>query len=264
MSAVERVWIAGSPGRSGYRRWHDSPACATHSGDPDDATPSFGEFCTHLDPCGVCVTAHDWDGDAVRALRERHQLTQAELAEELPISPSTITNWESQGTRPDAETAAILDQIDARPPEIDWDALEPAIRRVFECEGCGETFYRAADLSRHRGSSGTCGGPPMAACETCIETTDQLALAVHRLEEHGVPQGSRLGALDPGEFERVAERAESLPDLAERLGFTIQRTVRLCRIYDISVGPTSEPPDGDDSWTSHYDRAQSARNGDHA
>lgn len=59
----------------------------------------------------------DWDGEAVRALRERIGLSQATFAAVIGVHRVTVTKWES-GARATVEHEAIrrlLDLLDAHP-----------------------------------------------------------------------------------------------------------------------------------------------------
>lgn len=60
----------------------------------------------------------------VRELRERYDLSQAELAALLGISVDTLQNWE-QGRRQPVGPAKVLLQVVAKHPDAVWDVVRP-------------------------------------------------------------------------------------------------------------------------------------------
>lgn len=59
----------------------------------------------------------EWQGDRLKELRERHGLTQAEMAEELDVSPNTISGWEAGRMAPSRKNVQKLRQLKERAPE---------------------------------------------------------------------------------------------------------------------------------------------------
>lgn len=54
----------------------------------------------------------------IRALRERHQLSQAVLASVLNISLSTVRQWELGAKHPSGPSAKLLDLLDRKGLEV--------------------------------------------------------------------------------------------------------------------------------------------------
>jgi DNA-binding transcriptional regulator YiaG len=52
-----------------------------------------------------------WDADAVRALRRRLGLTQAELAERLGTRQQTVSEWETGASRPRGMSQRLLRMV---------------------------------------------------------------------------------------------------------------------------------------------------------
>jgi DNA-binding transcriptional regulator YiaG len=55
-----------------------------------------------------------WDGEKVRALRQRLNMTQQELAEELGTRQQTISEWETEMYRPRGTSATLLNIVAER------------------------------------------------------------------------------------------------------------------------------------------------------
>ncbi|GAB6040454.1 helix-turn-helix domain-containing protein [Endothiovibrio diazotrophicus] len=56
----------------------------------------------------------DFPGDKIRALRERHQLSQAVLATLLNTSLSTVRQWEIGRKHPSGPSRKLLDLLDRK------------------------------------------------------------------------------------------------------------------------------------------------------
>ena len=55
-----------------------------------------------------------WDGYQVRALRERLNMTQEELAEELNVRQQTVSEWETGQYRPRGASERLLGMVAER------------------------------------------------------------------------------------------------------------------------------------------------------
>jgi putative transcriptional regulator len=67
------------------------------------------------------LTIHHYDVPDpidVRAIRERHGLTQAEFARRFAISPRTLQDWEQKRREPDSAIRAYLTVIDRNPEAV--------------------------------------------------------------------------------------------------------------------------------------------------
>ena len=80
--------------------------------------------------------------------------------------------------------------------------------------------------------------PEYRSC-SCGETfADSLEYYVHRTEDHGKPQQA-LGHLEPDEFEETVNDVDGVQELADELGFSTERTLRILNVYGLedAVGP---------------------------
>jgi len=76
-------------------------------------------------------------------------------------------------------------------------------------------------------------------CSCGVTLHDGLEDDIHRTEEHGASRGS-VGYLEPGEFEQTVEEAASPQDVADALGWGVERVLRALAIYgldDLLVDP---------------------------
>lgn len=69
-------------------------------------------------PVQICITS---PGQLLTAYRKRAQITQRALADLLGSHEKSVHNWESDLTKPDAETWSHIAKILSIPPE---DALQ--------------------------------------------------------------------------------------------------------------------------------------------
>jgi hypothetical protein len=76
-------------------------------------------------------------------------------------------------------------------------------------------------------------------CHCGATLQNSLELAVHRTEEHGVPQ-ERIGHLEQGEFEAIVQDADDIAEIAEAVSFGIEKTMRMLGVYGLAdvVGAT--------------------------
>jgi hypothetical protein len=69
-------------------------------------------------------------------------------------------------------------------------------------------------------------------CHCGATLEDSLELAIHRTEEHGVPQAP-LGHLEPGEFEETVRKAEGIQDVIDEVGWSSEKTLRIIGMYGL-------------------------------
>jgi hypothetical protein len=69
-------------------------------------------------------------------------------------------------------------------------------------------------------------------CHCGATLGDSLQLAIHRTEEHEVPQ-STLDHLEPGEFEEIVEDADGVQDVVAEVSWSTERTLRMLGIYGL-------------------------------
>lgn len=74
-----------------------------------------------IDQCGMrefdalCLApAGEYDGDRIRALRERCHISQAALAAVLNTRVATVRQWEADGKRPAGPALKLLDLLDRK------------------------------------------------------------------------------------------------------------------------------------------------------
>lgn len=60
-------------------------------------------------------SANGWDAERIRALRDRHGLTQTGLAKRLGCAQQSVQTWEAGETRPKRSLAERLDELDREP-----------------------------------------------------------------------------------------------------------------------------------------------------
>lgn len=260
----ERVWFNRRAIGTKSPTMHESAACATRGQDAQ-AVPSFRALAETADAkaCKSCIDRYNqaedetWTAEAVRDLRAERYWTQADLADALGCASSTVANWETGYGQPGHEMVAALDALvdddsgTIPQRDVDWDRLEPAIVPVdtdgrperHVCQDCGRPFDSLRGLGSHQSDTD---------CERCAECQaldgNSLEFAVHRTEAHGASY-EMLNRVQPGEFEAAARAADSVPDLADTLGFSNQRVIRLLNIYDLDVGvDDATEPAGDPDW----------------
>lgn len=103
----------------------------------------------------------------------------------------------------------------------------------FVCEQCNRSFGSVQGLGHHlsRDIKGDYRRPPCPQCRTCLDLKDdKIAYQLHRLEDHHLPL-TRLRGLMPGEFEAAAEQADSVFDLAQDLGKSIEWVIAAREFY---------------------------------
>jgi len=67
-------------------------------------------------------------------------------------------------------------------------------------------------------------------CSCGVVCGNSLERAIHRTEAHRVPR-SELGSLQPGEFKTLIAQSDTVPELADALGWSCERTLRVLGIY---------------------------------
>lgn len=78
-------------------------------------------------------------------------------------------------------------------------------------------------------------------CHCGVTLENSLELAIHRTEEHDVPQAA-LGRLELGEFKSIVEEADALADVVDEVGWSLEKTLRVIGSYDLddAVGRGTE------------------------
>lgn len=109
------------------------------------------------------------------------------------------------------EDREVVDVVDEDDSEDEEDVAEEA--DVDDVEEPEDTFPRE--------------------CHCGATLNDTFELAIHRTEEHGVPQ-STLGHLEPGEFETIVREADGIQDVVDDVGWSRGRTLRALGIYELT------------------------------
>lgn len=139
----------------------------------------------------------------------------ASAADKADDQENDVDNAESEPVQEDDEEAADVSEEDAEEPSD-----QPDVDESDQEDGDREwTFPRD--------------------CHCGATLQDSLELAIHRTEEHGVPQAS-LDHLEPGEFEAIVEDAASIQDIVAELGRSTERVLRMLGLYGLGdvVGAT--------------------------
>lgn len=147
---------------------------------------------------------HDPEGNSNADGDETEDVDEPEPSEESTEDDST--------TEADDADDAAPDDGGERDEEDDVDEAEDDSPDESETEEPEETFPRECH------------------CGATLE--DSLELAIHRTEEHEVPQ-STLDHLEPGEFESIVEEADGLQDVVAEVSWSTERTLRMLGIYGL-------------------------------
>ncbi|WP_197719985.1 MULTISPECIES: helix-turn-helix transcriptional regulator [Pseudonocardia] len=78
---------------------------------PDDGTGEALEPVVKPQPAGPFRTAVEWSPAEIIRRRQRHDLTQRQLAEALGVSLRTVTGWEAEGRPPSGRHLAALQRV---------------------------------------------------------------------------------------------------------------------------------------------------------
>lgn len=97
-------------------------------------------------------------------------------------------------------------------------------------------------------------------CHCGATLEDSLELAIHRTEEHGVPQAP-LGHLEPGKFEEIVREAEGIQDVIDEVGWSSEKTLRVIGMYDLGDVVSAAPDTDDDVESVEEPEAATATDG---
>ena len=81
--------------------------------------------------------------EALRTLRERHNLTQDQLAERVMVTRQAVSRWETGETQPNTDTLRLL----SREFDVSINTLLGAPRQLF-CQCCGMPLTEDGSISR--------------------------------------------------------------------------------------------------------------------
>ncbi|MBR6221356.1 MAG: helix-turn-helix domain-containing protein [Clostridia bacterium] len=81
--------------------------------------------------------------EALRTLRERHNLTQDQLAERVMVTRQAVSRWETGETQPNTDTLRLL----SREFDVSINTLLGAPRQLF-CQCCGMPLTEDGFISR--------------------------------------------------------------------------------------------------------------------
>ncbi len=123
-------------------------------------------------------------GNAIKTLRKREQMTQAELAESLNVSAQAVSKWENNLAQPDFDTILKLteafditldefaklatvksaDATHADDEEEEEEAREPAPMLIGVCSQCGRSIYAESELGEKT---------PKMLCKACYSAREK-------------------------------------------------------------------------------------------
>jgi hypothetical protein len=185
----------------------------------------------------------------VDALEEHGEMTTDEMAERAGLATSTVYNYladlQANGrieSRPDPDhsqrqrySLAHQDPHDRGDGQRDADSSESeADPRGESATATGTGDDRDGDGDDDDADDGTDSHGQVRECE-CGQTFDgRLEYTIHRTEAHESPQ-RRLDYLEPGEFEEAVEAADSVQDVADAVGWSTARVLRVLGIYGIDI-----------------------------
>ena len=81
--------------------------------------------------------------DILKELREKHNLTQEELAERVLVTRQAVSRWETGETQPNTETLKLL----SREYSVSINTLLGSPRQLF-CQCCGMPLSEDENISR--------------------------------------------------------------------------------------------------------------------
>ena len=81
--------------------------------------------------------------DILKTLREKHNLTQEELAERILVTRQAVSRWETGETQPNTETLKLL----SREYDVSINTLLGSPRKLF-CQCCGMPLEEDGNISK--------------------------------------------------------------------------------------------------------------------
>ena len=82
-------------------------------------------------------------GEMLKNLREKHHLTQEELAQRVLVTRQAVSRWETGETQPNTETLKLL----SREYDVSINTLLGSPRQLF-CQCCGMPLNEDGNISR--------------------------------------------------------------------------------------------------------------------
>ena len=98
--------------------------------------------------------------ELLKDLREKHHLTQEELAERVLVTRQAVSRWETGETQPNTETLKLL----SREYDVSINTLLGSPRKLF-CQCCGMPLNEDGMISKV--SSDTLTHAPTPNCFPC-------------------------------------------------------------------------------------------------
>ncbi len=87
-------------------------------------------------------------GETLKHLREKHNLTQEELAARVLVTRQAVSRWETGETQPNTETLKLL----SRELDVSINTLLGSPRQLF-CQCCGMPLNEDGTISREKDGS---------------------------------------------------------------------------------------------------------------
>ncbi len=135
--------------------------------------------------------------EALRTLRERHNLTQDQLAERVMVTRQAVSRWETGETQPNTDTLRLL----SREFDVSINTLLGAPRQLF-CQCCGMPLTEDGSISREPD-----GAFNEDYCKWCyadgkfVYTSKEALidfLVQHMPNPEGLPEAARRSQYDAG------------------------------------------------------------------
>lgn len=82
-------------------------------------------------------------GEILKDLREKHKMTQEQLAERVMVTRQAVSRWETGETRPNTDTLKLLSQLF----DVSINTLLGAPRHLI-CQCCGMPLHEDSLISR--------------------------------------------------------------------------------------------------------------------
>ncbi|PSQ44458.1 hypothetical protein BRD17_04025 [Halobacteriales archaeon SW_7_68_16] len=195
-------------------------------------------------------------------LEEEGKVSSKEIELLLETSSSHYRNILSRMQR-DGRVESRRDPDDGR-LRLYWLADNENLPSSEDGTDTSESEAPDADLEEDDGGTGAgdeeSGETFPRDCRCGATLEDSLELAIHRTEEHGVPQ-ALLGHLDPGEFEEIVREAEGIQDVIDEVDWSSERTLRIIGMYGLGDVISAAPGTDNDVESVEEPEAVTATNG---
>jgi len=161
-----------------------------------------------------------WQGDSLKALREKMDLTQAEMADLLDVSPNTVSGWEAGRTTPSGGNIKRIEEL-----ADNSDAVAP--------QAAGEKQFDGSRLRKWRENMG------LGRAEVADELGVSYASVQNWESGNTTPRGQNRRKVQEL-MQKSTEELEELGAEGSSGGFDAERLTALKRELNISQGQLAE------------------------